>query len=102
MERIDLNQIYFMLKDYAIELEIERSFLHEVIVLSSSSQNPERFTILDRVQKLYNQGHKTSIEKLVEGYKKEFGDGKNKEIKIRLRDPDKHKVSELLKRMPQK
>lgn len=103
-ERIDLAPLYFILKDYAIELEIEHSLLHEAIILSSSSQNPERFAILDKVHKLYNQNHKSSIEKLIEDYKKEFGDGtkKPKEIKIRLRDPDKNKVSQFVKQMPQK
>jgi ribosomal protein S20 len=91
-----------MLKDFAIDLEIQRDFYRDVVVLSAPSQNPEKFVILEKIQKLYNQSHKTSIETLIENYKKEFGDGKTKEMKIRLRDEGKRKISEIVKNLPQK
>lgn len=102
IERIEMAPLYLSLKDYAIELELQRALYHDIVILTAPSDNPEKFAILDKIQKLYNQKFKTSVEKLIEGYKKEFGDGKNKEMKIRVQDPDKNKVSELIKRMPQK
>ena len=91
------------MKDFAIELEIQRDLYHDMVILNAGSQNPDKFSIIEKIQKLYNYESKTSVEKLIEGYKKEFGDGKKqKEVKIRLNDPNKNKVSELLKRMPQK
>jgi predicted metal-dependent hydrolase len=94
--------LYLMLKDYAIDLEIQREFYRDVVILTSSSDNPDKFTVLDKIQKLYNQKFKTSVERLVEGYKKEFGDGKSKEVKIRIRDTSKIKISEMVKNLPQK
>jgi hypothetical protein len=91
-----------LLKDHALELEIEREFYRDIVILTAPSNNPDKFAILDKIQKLYNHKYKTSIEKLVEGYKKEFGDGKSKEIKINFNDRSKKKISELVKRMPQK
>jgi len=103
MERIDLRQLFLILKDYAIELEIKRDLYRDMIVLSASSQNAEKFSILDQVQKLYNNQYKTSIEKLIEGYKVEFSNGESKEIKIKIHeDGTKKKVSELIKNMPTK
>lgn len=89
-----------MLKDYAIELEIKRDFYHDMIVLTASSANPDKFSILDTVQKLYNQQYKTSIEKLIEGYKKEFGSNKDKRMTIRTADESRKKVSDLIAKMP--
>ena len=102
IERIELGPLYFLLKDYATELEIERELLRDTVILTSSSNNPDKFMILDKVQKLYNPLHKTSIEKLVEGYKKEFVDGKSKEIIINFQNVPKKKVSELVKLLKQK
>lgn len=91
-----------MLKDYAIDLEIQREFYRDVVILSAPSQNPEKFSILDKIQKLYNQQFKTSIERLVEGYKKEFADGKSREVKVRTGSIAQKKISEIVKNMPQK
>jgi hypothetical protein len=94
--------LFLYLKDFAIELEIKRDFYRDMIVLSASSQNSDKFSLLDQVQKLYNNQYKTSVERLIEGYKKEFGDGKNKEVKIRLSSEGKKKVNDLIKNMPTK
>lgn len=89
------------MKDFAIELEIQREFYRDIVILTSPTANPDKFNVLDSIQKLYNQEHKTSVEKLVEIYKKEFTDGKTKEIKIRMNDPGKKKISDLVKNMKQ-
>lgn len=91
-----------MLKDFAIELEIERQFLDNVITLTAGSNNPDKFAILDRVQKLYNPKHKSSIEKLIETYKKEFTDGKTKEKIINFKGVPKKKVSDLVRLLKEK
>ena len=89
------------MKDFAIELEIQREFYRDIVILTSPTANPDKFNVLDSIQKLYNQEHKTSVEKLVEIYKKEFTDGKTKEIKIRMNDPGKKKISDLVRNMKQ-
>ena len=49
------------------------------------------------MQRLYDTNHKTVTEKLIEGYKKEFGDGGvSKEMRIKVQKEPK-KVSDLLK-----
>ena len=102
MERIELKHLFLMLKDYAIELEIQRDIYRDIVTLTGSSQDPEKFSILDKIQKLYNKQYKTSIERLLEGYKREFGNNKSKELKIRLSTEGKKKVSDLIKNMPTK
>jgi len=94
--------LYLMLKDYAIDLEIQRDFYRDVVILTAPNQNPDKFAILDKIQKLYNNKFKTSIEKLIEGYKKEFGDGKSREVKVRLSGEGKKKISDIVKNLPQK
>jgi hypothetical protein len=102
MERIELRYLFLVLKDYAIELEIQRDIYRDIVVLTGSSQDPEKFSILDKIQKLYNKQYKTSIERLLEGYKREFGDNTSKEMKIRLSSEGKKKVNDLINRMPSK
>ena len=91
-----------MLKDFALELEIERDVLHDIIVLAAPSDNPEKFAIIDQVKKLYNPKHKTSTEKLIEGYKKEFGSNKSKRMTVRTVIENKKKINELIAKMPTK
>ena len=84
IERINVRHLFLMLKDYAIELEIQRDLYRDIVVLTSNSQNPDKFTIIDQIKKLYNQKFKTSFEKLVEGYKKEFAPGKSQELTVKI------------------
>jgi len=100
MERINLRPLFLKLKDYAIELEIDREFFRDVVILTASAQDPEKFSILDKIQKMYDPQHKTSIERLVEGYKREFGNDQSKEMKIRLKDEGKKKINQLIQQMP--
>jgi len=102
IERIEMAPLYLALKDYAIDLEIEREFYRDLVILSSSSQNPEKFSVLDKIRKLYNNSYKTSMEKMIEQYKQEFGDGKTKVVKIRTGAIAQKKISEIVKNLPQK
>lgn len=96
-ERIEIKMIWFILKDFAIDLEIKRDFYSDLVILSAPSTNPDKFAILDTIQKLYNQKYKTSVEKLIEQYKKEFSDGKGKVMKIRTKNNNKKAVSDIVK-----
>ena len=97
IEQIDLRHLYYLLKDFAVELEIERDLLNNIITLTASSTNTDKFSILDQVHKLYDPKHKSVVEKLVEKYKEEFGSGKTKEKIISFKGTPKKKVSELVK-----
>ena len=96
IERIDVRELFLMLKDYAIELEIQRDIYRDLVILTAPSQNPEKFTIIDKIKKLYNQQYKTSIEKLVEGYKKEFGNNEEKVMTVRIANTEKKKLKDLI------
>lgn len=102
IERINLSDLWFYLKDFAIDLEIQRDYYHDIINLIAPSQNPDKFSILDKIQQLYNKKHKTSVEKLIEQYKMEFDNSKNKTMKIRLNDSNKKRISDLVKSLPEK
>lgn len=102
IERIDVRQLFFTLKDYAIDIELQRDIYRDMVILTANSQNPEKFTILDKIQKLYNKKYKTSIEKLIEGYAKEFENGGSKEKVIRFKNKDKKKVRDLVKLLGEK
>jgi hypothetical protein len=102
IERIDVRYLFLLLKDHAMELEIQRDLYHDIAILTSNSNDPNKFTLLDKIQKLYNSKFKTSIEKLIEGYKEEFKDGKPKEVTIKFKQSDKKKVRDLVKIMKEK
>jgi len=78
IELIELSYLWYILMDYAISIELQRNLYHDMVVLKSYGNDPEKFAILDNITTLYDPSNKPSIEKLIDKFKEEMSKGNSK------------------------